>query len=208
MLTEHRESESQNRPAGCHHTGFDDDVTAAVAVMRKGGIILYPTDTVWGIGCDATNADAVKRIYELKQRVDSKAMIVLVDSPEMLERHVAEIPEVALQLIDVAIRPTTIIYDRGYGLAPNLLGNGGSIGIRVTSEKFSAALCRRLRRPVVSTSANISGQPSPKLFSEISPEIIDGVDYVAAYRRDDTDPHEPSCIIKLSNSGEVKIIRK
>lgn len=208
MLTKHKESETQNRRPGYRHTGFDDDVTAAVSVMRKGGIVLYPTDTVWGIGCDATNADAVKRIYELKQRVDSKAMIVLVDSPEMLERYVDEIPEVALQLIDVAVRPTTIIYDRGVGLAHNLYGRDGSIGIRVTSERFSAALCRKLHRPVVSTSANISGQPSPQLFDEITSEIMNGVDYVANYRRDDLEPHAPSCIIKLSNSGEVKIIRK
>lgn len=208
MLTNHKESETQNRRTICNHTDIDADAAAAVSIMRKGGIILYPTDTVWGIGCDATNADAVRRIYELKRRVDHKAMIVLADSPEMLERHVVEIPEVALQLIDVAIRPTTIIYDQGCGLAHNLLGIDGSIGIRVTSERFSAALCRKLRRPVVSTSANISGQPSPKFFREISSEIINGVDYVATYRRDDIEPHAPSCIIKLSNSGEVKIIRE
>ena len=195
MLTNHKESETQNRRTICNHTDIDADAAAAVSIMRKGGIILYPTDTVWGIGCDATNADAVRRIYELKRRVDHKAMIVLADSPEMMERHVVEIPEVALQLIDVAIRPTTIIYDQGCGLAHNLLGIDGSI-------------CRKLRRPVVSTSANISGQPSPKFFREISSEIINGVDYVATYRRDDIEPHAPSCIIKLSNSGEVKIIRE
>lgn len=187
---------------------FNDDLETAVAVMRKGGIILYPTDTVWGIGCDATNADAVRKIYGLKRRTDNKAMIVLVNSVGMLERYVDGLPEVALQLIDVAIRPTTIIYDKGVGLAANLTGNDGSIAIRVTAERFSSALCRRLRRPVVSTSANISGRPTPHCFREIPQEIADGVDYVVGYRRDDHEPHTPSSIIKLSNSGEIKIIRK
>jgi L-threonylcarbamoyladenylate synthase len=185
-----------------------DDIAAAVDALRNGKIILYPTDTVWGIGCDATNPEAVKRIYELKQRVDNKAMIILVDSLAMLERHVEEVPEVAYKLIDVTVRPTTIVYDKGRGLAHNLLGTDGSVGIRLTTEKFSAALCHRLRHPIVSTSANISGQPSPRFFHEIAPEIVSGVDFVATYRRNDTTPHQPSSVIKLSTSGEIKILRK
>ena len=179
---------------------FRQDLSQALDTLRKGGIILYPTDTVWGIGCDATNPEAVKRIYGLKQRADSKAMIVMADSPAMAERYVDEMPDVALQLMEVAVKPTTIIYDRGIGLAPNLLAPDGSVGIRVTSEPFSAMLCRRLRRPLVST--------SPRFFNEIPDEIVSGVDYVVNYRRDDNTPHTPSSIIKLSNSGEVKIIRK
>ena len=187
--------------------GFQADMAQALEVLRKGGIILYPTDTVWGIGCDATNPDAVRRIYELKRRTDSKAMIVLVDSPAMLERHVDEMPDIAWELIEVAVNPLTIVYDHGIGLAPNLLAPDGSVGIRVTTERFSSLLCRRLRHPVVSTSANVSGNPTPKYFNEIQSEIINGVDYVVGYRRDDTEPHSPSSVIKLSNSGEVKILR-
>ncbi len=187
---------------------FRQDLSQALDTLRKGGIILYPTDTVWGIGCDATNPEAVKRIYGLKQRADSKAMIVMADSPAMAERYVDEMPDVALQFMEVAVKPTTIIYDRGIGLAPNLLAPDGSVGIRVTSEPFSAMLCRRLRRPLVSTSANISGGSTPRFFNEIPDEIVSGVDYVVNYRRDDNTPHTPSSIIKLSNSGEVKIIRK
>lgn len=187
---------------------FQSDLDKAIEVLRKGGIILYPTDTVWGIGCDATNSKAVKRIYDLKRRADSKAMIVLVDSPEMVERYVDEMPEVAMQLIDVAVKPVTIVYDRGIGLAPELIASDGSIGIRVTSEKFSSMLCRKLRRPLVSTSANISGSPTPRFFNEISEEVVKGVDYVVKFRRDDNEPRSPSSVIKLSNSGQIKILRK
>lgn len=187
---------------------FQSDLDKAIEVLRKGGIILYPTDTVWGIGCDATNSKAVKRIYDLKHRADSKAMIVLVDSPEMVERYVDEMPEVAMQLIDVAVKPVTIVYDRGIGLAPELIAPDGSIGIRVTSEKFSSMLCRKLRRPLVSTSANISGSPTPRFFNEISEEVVKGVDYVVEFRRDDNEPRSPSSVLKLSNSGQIKILRQ
>lgn len=187
---------------------FKADINQALEVLRKGGIILYPTDTVWGIGCDATNQEAVKRVYQLKRRTDSKAMIVLVDSPAMVEHYVEEMPEIAWDLIEAAVNPMTIVYDKAIGLAPNLGAFDGSVGIRVTTEKFSSMLCRRLHHPLVSTSANISGNPTPKVFNEISTEIINGVDYVVAYRRDDTKPHAPSSVIKLSNSGEVKILRK
>ena len=186
---------------------FEEDIREAVACLKKGGIILYPTDTIWGIGCDATNAEAVKKIYALKQREESKSMLVLVDGEAMLERTVDEIPEVAFQLIEAAVEPMTIIYDHPRGIAPNLLAPDGSLGIRITSEKYSNELCRRLRRPVVSTSANVSGKKAPSNFSGISQEIIDGVDYVASYRREDTATPSPSNIIKVSDGGLIKVIR-
>lgn len=186
---------------------YQQDLDATLRVLRSGGIILYPTDTVWGIGCDACNAEAVAKIYALKQRADSKSMLVLVDSIAVLERCVPEIPDVAYSLIEFATRPLTIIYDEAIGLAPNLVAEDGSIGVRVTGEEFSAQLCRALRRPLVSTSANISGQPTPAVFSAISPEIIAGVDYVVQYRQTDNSKTPPSQIIKLGKTGEVKIIR-
>lgn len=184
------------------------EIRKAVDVVKKGGLILYPTDTVWGIGCDASNPEAVKRVYDLKQRADGKAMIVLVGSVDDVEYYVDDMPEVARQLIEYSEKPITIIYDKARGLAPNMLPPEGTVAIRVTSEKFSSELCRRLRRPLVSTSANISGQPAPTIFAEISPEIIEGVDYVVDYRRDDTSAARPSTIMRLTSGGEFKIIRK
>lgn len=186
---------------------FEEDIKQALDCLKKGGIILYPTDTVWGIGCDATNPDAVKRIYDLKRREESKSMLVLVDSDGALERIVDDIPEVAWQLIDAAVDPLTIIYDHPKNVATNLLANDGSLGIRITDEKYSKELCRRLRRPLVSTSANISGNKAPGIYSDISEEIKTGVDYVASYRRDDTEAPSPSNIIKVSEGGLVKVIR-
>lgn len=186
---------------------INSEIAACVDVIKRGGIILYPTDTVWGIGCDATNSEAVKRIYNLKRRVDSKAMIVLVDGEAMLERHVDTVPDVAWELLDAAVNPLTVVFDRGAGLAPELLAADGSIGIRITHEKFSSELCRKLRRPVVSTSANISGMKSARFFNEIANEIIAGVDYVAKYRQTDNEPHKPSSVIKLTNSGIITILR-
>lgn len=183
------------------------EIERARDVIRRGGVILYPTDTVWGIGCDATNSEAVKRIYEIKRRADHKAMIVLVDSPETLDRWVDDIPEVAFELLEAAVDPTTIVFDHGRGMAPELLGPGGSIGVRVTSEAFSRGLCRAMRRPLVSTSANISGMPTAAVFPEISPEIINAVDYVVDYRRNDLRRSKPSSVIALSSSGVVKILR-
>lgn len=186
---------------------FEEDIKQAVDCLKKGGIILYPTDTVWGIGCDATNPDAVKRIYDLKRREESKSMLVLVDSDGALERIVDDIPEVAWQLIDAAVDPLTIIYDHPKNVASNLLANDGSLGIRITGEKYSKELCRRLRRPLVSTSANISGDKAAGIYSEISEEIKAGVDYVADYRREETEAPSPSNIIKVSEGGLVKVIR-
>ena len=186
---------------------MQEEINKAIETLRKGGIILYPTDTIWGIGCDATNPAAVEKIYRLKQRAESKAMLVLMSSVSELERYVEEVPEIAYDLIDVAVRPLTVIYDKAVGLADNLVAEDGSIGIRITQEAFSSQLCRRFRKPIVSTSANISGTPSPVNFQDISREIIDTVDYVVNFRRDENIKAQPSSVIKLSASGVIKIIR-
>lgn len=187
---------------------IDKDIAQAIDVLRKGGLILYPTDTVWGIGCDASNAQAVKKVFALKRRADSKALITLVADIDMLYRVVDTVPEVAVQLIEVSDRPVTIVYDKGIGVAPELLAADGSIAVRVTNESFSKSLCKRFRRPLVSTSANISSSPTPLSFSQISKEIIDGVDYVCHYAQNDTRQNKPSLIIKISESGEFKFLRK
>ena len=176
--------------------------------MREGGVILYPTDTIWGIGCDATNEDAVRRVYEIKQRQDSKAMLVLVDSSVKVDFYVRDGPEVAWDLIDLADKPLTIIYSGARNLAANLLAEDGSVGIRVTNEDFSKRLCQQFRKAIVSTSANISGQPSPKNFSEISEEVKSAVDYIVGYRQEEMSNPKPSSIIKLDKGGVIKIIRE
>ena len=176
--------------------------------MREGGVILYPTDTIWGIGCDATNEDAVRRGYEIKQRQDSKAMLVLVDSSVKVDFYVRDVPEVAWDLIDLADKPLTIIYSGARNLAANLLAEDGSVGIRVTNEDFSKRLCQQFRKAIVSTSANISGQPSPKNFSEISEEVKSAVDYIVGYRQEEISNPKPSSIIKLDKGGVIKIIRE
>lgn len=176
--------------------------------MREGGVILYPTDTIWGIGCDATNEDAVRRVYEIKQRQDSKAMLVLVDSSVKVDFYVRDVPEVAWDLIDLADKPLTIIYSGARNLAANLLAEDGSVGIRVTNEDFSKRLCQQFRKAIVSTSANISGQPSPKNFSEISEEVKSAVDYIVGYRQEEMSNPKPSGIIKLDKGGVIKIIRE
>ena len=197
-----------------------EDLQEALKVLRNGGIIVYPTDTVWGIGCDATNAEAVRRIYALKQREDSKSMLVLLDSPAKLNYYIADIPDAAWALLEAVeeqspitnhqspiSKPLTIIYPNARNLAPNLIAEDGSIGIRITSEPFSKALCEQLRHPIVSTSANISGHPSAPFFAEIEQAILEGADYVCRFRRDDDCPHEPSSIIKVNTDGTFKIIR-
>ena len=186
----------------------EDDIRQAVEVLRKGGVILYPTDTVWGIGCDAPNAEAVKRVYQIKQRDDSKALICLVDSDARLQRYVRNVPEVAWQLIDCADTPTTLILDGAVNLAPNLIADDGSIGIRITKETFSRELCFRFQKALVSTSANISGEPAAQNYRDIDPRIVEQVDYVCWTRRQEHLPHRPSSIIKLKENGEVEIIRK
>ena len=185
----------------------EEDIRNAVEVMRRGGVILYPTDTIWGIGCDATNSEAVARVYQIKQRDDSKALICLVDSEGRLQRYVRQVPDVAWDLIELADKPTTVILDGAVNLAPNLVADDGSIAMRITREEFSRELCYRFQKAIVSTSANISGQPAPQNYRDISPDIINAVDYVCWSRRQEHKPHQPSSIIKLSLNGEVKIIR-
>lgn len=185
-----------------------DDVKAALEALQNGGVILYPTDTIWGIGCDACNEEAVKRVYAIKNRIDSKSMLVLLENAALLERYVDEVPEIAYDLIELTDKPMTIIYDGARGLAKNLVAEDGSIGIRITTEAFSSELIRRFKRPIVSTSANISGKPSPACFDEIEQEIIDSVDYVVKYRQDDVTKAVPSSIMKLGRGGEIKIIRE
>lgn len=190
----------------------EEDIRNAVETMRKGGVILYPTDTVWGIGCDATNAEAVKKVYEIKQRDDSKALICLVDSDARLQRYVRQVPDVAWQLIDSIkdsdARPTTLILDGAINLAANLIADDGSIALRITQESFSKELCYRFQKAIVSTSANISGEPAAQNFRDIDPRIVEAVDYVCWSRRQEHQPHKPSSIIRLREDGQVEIIRK
>lgn len=185
-----------------------DDLKSACSVLRDGGLILYPTDTVWGIGCDATSAEAVERVYALKCRADRKAMLVLLDSAAKLEAYVEEVPAIAWELIDVADKPLTLIYPKARNVAPNLPGEDGSLGIRITNERFSGQLCRMFRKPVVSTSANRSGRPAPALFREIEEEIRAGVDYVVRYRQDDTRPARPSGILQIGVGSQIRVIRE
>ena len=185
-----------------------DDIKKAVEVMKNGGGILYPTDTVWGIGCDATNAEAVAKVYKIKQRDDSKALICLVDSDARLQRYVRNAPEVAWNVMELATKPTTVIFDEAVNLAPNLIAEDGSIAMRITNEEFSKELCYRFQKPIVSTSANISGQPAAQNYCDISEELLNAVDYVCFSRRQEHKPHTPSSIIKIKNNGEIDIIRK
>lgn len=187
---------------------MNEEVTKALEILKKGGIILYPTDTIWGIGCDATNFEAVKRIYQIKKREDSKSMLVLMENPALLDRYVEEVPEIAWDLIEITTTPLTIIYQKAKNLALNLLASDGSIGIRFTKEEFTSELLKRFRKPIVSTSANISGEKSSGFFYEISDEIKNQVDYIVEYRQNDLIPHNPSSIIKLGLGGKIEIIRK
>ena len=187
---------------------MEEELEKACHIIRKGGIILYPTDTIWGIGCDATNAEAVQRIYDLKQRSDSRSMLVLIDSPEYLPHYVCELPDIAGDLIELSVKPLTIIYSGAQNVAPNLIAADGSLGIRITREAFSQQLCRRMKKPLVSTSANISGQAAPANFSEIGTEILQGVDYVVKYRQREKQKNQASSIIRLEEGGIVKVIRE
>lgn len=185
-----------------------EDLQEALRVLREGGVIVYPTDTVWGIGCDATNAKAVAKIYALKERADSKSMLVLLDSAAKLDYYV-DVPEAAEMLLGVqeSSKPMTIIYPKARHLAENLIAEDGSIGIRITNEPFSKALCAQLKHPIVSTSANISGHPTAHFYQEIEAAVLEKADYVCRFRRDDETPHEPSTIIKVNTDGTFKIIR-
>lgn len=185
---------------------MEKEIEHALEILKKGGIILYPTDTVWGIGCDAARAEAVERIFQLKNREDKKSMICLVNNERMLEKHVEEVPDAAYDIIEYSDKPTTIIYDNPMGVAENLIAEDHSLGIRVTQDEFCQKLIGKLRRPLVSTSANRSGFPTPQNYDEIDPLILHGVDYVVNLHREKKSS-SPSTIIKLKNDGTVKIIR-
>jgi L-threonylcarbamoyladenylate synthase len=186
---------------------INTEIHNAFEVIQNGGIILYPTDTIWGIGCDATNVEAVKKIYALKQREESKSMIVMMNGEKMMYNVFKDIPEVAWQILDLSEKPTTLILDNPRNIALNLISDDKSLGVRIVKEPFCFKLMERMKKPLVSTSANISGMFSPKSFKEISPEIINGVDYVVNLHREKI-CDKPSTIIKLSLESKVKIIRR
>lgn len=184
-----------------------NEVKTAIEVLQKGGVILFPTDTVWALGCDAANEEALKRIREIKKRAASKPMTVLMENAALLDRYLEEVPEIAYDLIELTEKPLTIIYDGAKNLAKNLMASDGSIAIRITTEAFSGELIRRFKRPVVASSANISGKPSPANFGQIDQKIIEAADYVVQYRQGEMQKAENSSIMKLGRGGEIKIIR-
>lgn len=186
---------------------FRQALGEAVKVLNNGGVILYPTDTVWGLGCDATNSEAVRRIFAIKQRADSKAMLTLTDAEGRVEQYFDDVPEVAWQLWEVTDKPLTLILPRAHGVAPELIADDGTMGIRITREAVSQGLCARLHKPLVSTSANISGQPTPRCFAEISEQIRQAVDYIVPLRQDEGHNPAPSGIIKLGDGGLINVIR-
>lgn len=185
-----------------------EDINRALEVINRGGVILYPTDTIWGLGCDATNEEAVRRIYAIKHREDAKALISLVDSDAKIQFYVRDVPYIAWDLIDISVKPTTIIYDHARNLAPNLLAEDGSAAIRITNEPFSKELCFRMRRALVSTSANISGLPAPRRFDDIPQHILDAVDYVCTSRRNERNNPPASSVIKIGSDCSIKVIRE
>jgi len=187
---------------------MQEEIKKIVEVLRAGGVILYPTDTVWGLGCDATNENAVKRIFEIKKRADTKAMLVLIDNPAKLQSYVEEVPDMAWDLIELSEKPLTIIYPQAKNLAKNLIAEDKTIGIRVTKETFSRNLCAQFRKPIVSTSANVSGNATPSNFSQITDEIKSAVDYVVNFRQDDVSKPNPSSIIKLGKGGLFQLVRE
>lgn len=187
---------------------MQNDIKKSLEILKNGGVILFPTDTVWGIGCDATNIEAVQRIYKIKKREESKSMLILMENQALLDRYINNIPEIAWDLIEISTTPLTIIYPGAKNLAPNLIASDGSIGIRFTKENFTSRLIQQFRKPLVSTSANISGEKSPAFFGEISEEIKTQVDYIVEYRQNDTTAAHPSSIIKLGHGGQIEVIRK
>mgnify|MGYP001458593531 CR=1 FL=1 len=186
---------------------MQEDIKKALETLKSGGVILYPTDTVWGLGCDATNEAAVSKIYSIKKREDSKSMLVLLNNAARISSYIREVPEIAWELIDVAVEPITLIYPGAKNLAKNLIAEDGSIGIRITDDDFCCELIQRFGKPVVSSSANISGEKTPSIFSEISMEIKDSVDYIVQWRQGDFTKKSPSSIIKLGEGGLFKILR-
>lgn len=182
-------------------------IQKCLGILRHGGLILYPTDTVWGIGCDASSKQAVKKVYDLKKRPDSKALICLVSDVGMLERFVSRVPDLAYDLIDLSTKPTTIVYDDPKGVASNLVGTDNTLAIRVAGDSFCRQLIRAFKKPIVSTSANLAGSPTPKSYAEISGEILKGVDYIVPLKPRENNA-TPSAIIRLGTDGTVKVIRE
>lgn len=182
-------------------------INKTIEILNQGGVILYPTDTVWGLGCDATNSEAVRRIYEIKRRADSKAMLCLTDAIGRVDYYFDRVPDIAWDLWEVADKPLTLILPRARNVAPELVAEDGTMGMRITHEKVSNAICARLKRPLVSTSANISGQPTARSFAEISEEIRQAVDYIVPLRQDETENPSPSGIIKVGDGGLIQVIR-
>jgi L-threonylcarbamoyladenylate synthase len=187
---------------------MNEDIVKALETLKKGGIILYPTDTVWGLGCDATDDVAVQKLFTIKSRPDAKSMLILMENPALLDRYVDDVPSIAWDLIEISTTPLTIIYPGARNLAKSLIGEDGTIGIRFTKEAFTRELLSRFRKPIVSTSANITGQPAPSIFIEITDEIKSRVDYIVKFRQDDVTPGKPSGIIKLQTNGQIEIIRQ
>ncbi len=185
-----------------------EEIAKAIEVLKSGGTILYPTDTIWGIGCDATNEQAVKKVQELKGRIASKSLIILLDNENKLGGYVREVPEIAYDLIEYAEKPLTIIYSGAKNLAPNVINEDGSIGIRIVKHPFCEQLLQRFRRPIVSTSANTSGNPAPKNFADIEADVLNGVDYVVNWEQYDMAEKTPSTIMKLEPDGRFSFIRK
>jgi L-threonylcarbamoyladenylate synthase len=186
---------------------FNTDIEACLRVLESGGLILYPTDTIWGIGCDATNEAAVEKIFTLKKRIETKALIVLIADERSLLQYVASPHIEVFDYIQGVSKPTTIIYENAIGLAGNLLAEDGSVGIRICADEFCKHLIKRFRKPIVSTSANVSGFPPPKVFSDIDIAVKEGVDYLVHYRQDDTTPVEPSAVVKSNKDGSFTILR-
>lgn len=184
------------------------EVEKALAVLKNGGVILYPTDTVWGLGCDASNEEAVQKINSIKKRSEDKSFIVLLESDARLQSYVSEVPDVAYELIEYAENPLTIVFSGAKNLAPGVINKDGSVGIRIVKHQFCEQLIQRFRRPITSTSANISGEPAPAIFAEISPEILDAVDYVVDWEQELYTPKKASTIMKLGAGGQFSFIRK
>jgi len=191
-----------------HDPLFEEEIKNAIEVLRKGGSILYPTDTVWGLGCDARNKEAVSKLFKIKQRVEYKSMVVLVGNEAMLTRYVKEVPPIAWELLEAATEPLTIIYPNGRMLAENLIAADGSVGIRLVQDEFCKQLIQKFGKPIVSTSANISGEETPSGFKSITLDILNSVDYIVNLRRNETSQTKPSTIIKVGENNEIKILRK
>jgi L-threonylcarbamoyladenylate synthase len=190
-----------------HRMEFEIDIVFCLEILQQGGTILYPTDSIWGIGCDATNADAVQKIFDLKQRPPARSMIVLMADLRDINRYVSRPEPYIAEYLEKTSRPTTVIYEGALGLAENLLGEDGTVAIRIVRDDFCRHLIKRFRKPIVSTSANISGQDPPKNFEGISTEVIDGVDYVVKFRQQDLTPSKPSALVRFNNNGEPTLLR-